>query len=424
MLPYRQTFWEHHVTKGAKYIVFFLLEILFLFPQILSGVVGNRTDKEQQRESATKQSHRPWQKACDVNAGKNAGQNQSPQNQPAVGLFKEVNWFVLEPRKNKWLVDGLLLRRGSSLLVGKPKAGKSTVARNFAVSVLKGHSILGRSVEVTGKKAARVAYFLLEGKDDERAFAEQMRAMGVTAEEVSRLRLYVRDGKGKLEERVAELVAILKSYPADFVVIDTLRLFTGKAVKDTNSYDDTVEAMDNIEPVLRKAGWHGHLNAVHHGRKDDEKKNQMLDSILGSTGLAASFNTVILISHPDDDEPLRLICSKQNETEKAFGDMPKTELLCNEDTFAVSLGRAFKEIEKQQKNQQREDLSVKIQRYLGEHPNCTMPDLQESVSARKQSIVVELVLLTKLNIVTRNGQGTKKSPFTYSMTASTEGVAA
>jgi len=234
------------------------LEILFLFPQILSGVVGNRTVEEQQRESATKQSHRTWQKACDVNAGKNAGQNQSPLNQSAVSsasLFKEVNWFVLEPRKNKWLVDGLLLRRGSSLLVGKPKAGKSTVARNFSVSVLKGHSILGRSIEVTGKKAARVAYFLLEGKDDERAFAEQMRAMGVTAEEVSRLRLYVRDGKGRLEERVAELVEILKSYPADFVVIDTLRLFTGKAVKDTNSYDDTVEAMDNIEPVLRKAGW-------------------------------------------------------------------------------------------------------------------------------------------------------------------------
>src|ERR1700733_5807632 len=116
-----------------------------------------------------------------MNAVKDAGQNQTPQSQPAnsgESLFKEVDWFVLEPRKNKWLVDGLLLRRGSSLLVGKPKAGKSTVARNFAVAVLKGHIILGRSVEV-GKKAARVAYFLLEGKDDERAFAEQMRAMGV-----------------------------------------------------------------------------------------------------------------------------------------------------------------------------------------------------------------------------------------------------
>jgi len=150
----------------------------------------------------------------------------------------------------------------------------------------------------------------------------------------------------------------------------------------------------------------------------------MLDSILGSTGLAASFNTVILISHPDDDEPLRLICSKQNETEKAFGDMPRTELLRDEDTFAVSLGRAFKEIVQEQKKQQRVDLAVKIQRYLADHPNCTMPDLQQSVSARKQNIVAELALMLQLNMVTRNGQGTKKSPFTYSMTASMEGDAA
>jgi len=361
-----------------------------------------------------------------MNAVKDAGQNQTPQSQPAnsgESLFKEVDWFVLEPRKKKWLVDGLLLRRGSSLLVGKPKAGKSTVARNFSVSVLKGHSILGRAIEGI-KSKARVAYFLLEGKDDEAAFAEQMRAMGVTAEEKARLRLFVRDGKGKLEERVAELVVILKSYPADLVVIDTLRLFTGKAVKDTNSYDDTVDAMDSIEPVLRKAGWQGHICAVHHGRKDDEKKNQMLDSVLGSTGLAASFNTVILISHPDDDEPLRLICSKQNETEKAFGDMPRTELLCDENTYAVRLGRPFKEIAQEQKKQQRVDLAVKIQRYLSDHPNCTMPDLQESVSARKQSIVAELALMMQVNMVTRNGQGTKKSPFTYTLTASAEGEAA
>jgi RecA-family ATPase len=237
----------------------------------------------------------------------NAKQGQTPEKASgsSESLFEQVDWFVLEPRKKRWLVDGLLLRKGSSLLVGKPKAGKSTVAKNIAVAVLKGQNIFGRSVESTGQPG-RVVYLQLEGKDDVAGTAEQFRALGVTAEEAKRLLVFQRGvQKGKMEERVIELAELLRKFPADLVVVDTLRLFTGKAVKDSNSYDDTVEAMDNVEPVLRKSGWQGHLSAVHHGRKDDEKKNQMLDSVLGSSGLAASVNTVILISHPDDDSPFR-----------------------------------------------------------------------------------------------------------------------
>lgn len=352
-----------------------------------------------------------------------AKQNQTPQKEPmGESLFEQVDWFVLEPRKKRWLVDGLLLRKGSSLLVGKPKAGKSTVAKNIAVAVLKGHSIFGRSVESSGQPG-RVIYLQLEGKDDVAGTAEQFRALGVTAEEAKRLRVYQRSvQKGKMEERVVELAELLRMFPADLVVVDTLRLFTGKAVKDTNSYDDTIEAMDNVEPVLRKSGWIGHLSAVHHGRKDDEKKNQMLDSVLGSSGLAASVNTVILISQPDDDSPLRLMSSKQNETDKLFGDMPKTEVLMDEDTFSLRLGRTFKEIAEEQSKNQKVNLSVKIQQYLADHSGCTFPELQQSVSARTKNIVDELALLVSHTVVKRNGKGTKKSPFTYALVA--EGQAA
>ena len=347
-------------------------------------------------------------------------QNQAPEKASAgssENLFEQVNWFVLERRKNKWLLDGLLLRRGSSLLVGKPKAGKSTVAKNIAVAVLKGHSIFGRAVEHSGKPG-RVIYMQLEGKDDVAATAEQFRALGVTAEESKRLLIFQRSAeRGKMEERVTELVEILKRFPADLVVIDTLRLFTGKAVKDSNSYDDTVEAMDNVEPVLRKSGWEGHLEAVHHGRKDDEKKNQMLDSVLGSSGLAASVNTVILVSQPDDDSPLRLMCSKQNETEKAFGDMPKTEVLIDEDTFALRLGRTHKEIVEEQNKKQKVSLSVKIQQYLSAHPGCKQAELMESLAVRKKNMADELAQLVQHTVVRRSGDGTKKSPFTYMLTA-------
>jgi hypothetical protein len=356
-----------------------------------------------------------------------ASQNKTREKE-SVGsgekLFEQVDWFSLEPRKKRWLVDGLLLRRGSSMLIGKPKAGKSTVAKNIAVAVLKGHSIFGRSVESNGQPA-RVMYLLLEGKDDVAATAEQFRALGVTAEEKKRLRIYERSiHRGKMEERVAELCELLRTFPADLLFVDTLRLFTGKAVKDSNSYDDTVEAMDNVEPVLRRSGWNGHFGATHHGRKDDEKKNQMLDSVLGSSGLAASVNTVIQISHPDDDSPLRLICSVQNETEKRFGDMPKTEVLMDEDTFALRLGRTFKEITDEQSKKQKVNLSAKVQQYLADHPACPFAELQQSVSARKKNLIDELALLVQHTVVRRDGDGTKKSPFTYTLASTTEGQVA
>jgi Mrp family chromosome partitioning ATPase len=44
-----------------------------------------------------------------------------------------------------WLVDGLLPTGGLSVLVGKPKAGKSTLARALAVAVARGEPWLGRA---------------------------------------------------------------------------------------------------------------------------------------------------------------------------------------------------------------------------------------------------------------------------------------
>lgn len=345
----------------------------------------------------------------------NASQKQTPEAEPSGPLFESVSWFSLATRKKKWLVDGLLLRRGSSLLAGKPKAGKSMCAKNVAAAVVKGRSVLGRNVD-TGNKPGRVIYLQLEGKDDVASTAEQLRALGVTQEESSRLRIYERTlQRGVLEERVQWLVELLKTFPADIVVVDTLRLFTGKAVKDTNSYDDTVEAMDRIEPILRHAGWQGHLMVVHHGRKDDDKKNQMLDSVLGSSGLAASFNTIMLVSHPDDDEPLRLLASKQNETDKAFGDLKRTELLIDENTFELTLGRTYKDICADQKKNIQESLSLRIRNYLLNHPGSTLAEVKVGVGAREQTVRQALNEFWEKKTVTRDGKGTRTSPFTFSV---------
>jgi hypothetical protein len=353
------------------------------------------------------------QKKSALSSNATTGQNQTPKQEPA-NLFQNVDWFNVPARKNKWLVDGLLLRSGSSLLVGKPKAGKYTVAKNIVVAVLKGRQVLGRSVSASAKP--KVIYLALEGKDrDVASHAEQFRALGVTEDEAARLRVYMRDASGSMAERVQWLIQELKTFPADLVVVDTLRLFTGKAVKDTNSYDETVEAMDNLETPLRKSEWAGQLMCVHHGRKDDEKKNQMLDSCLGSSGLTAAVNCIILVSHPDDDEPLRIISSKQNETDKLLGDMVKTELLLDPDTYIVTLGRTLKAIQAQQANKKVADLRQRVADFVTKNPGCDFKAIKEGVTGREQNIRAELNFFLGLGIVKQNGEGKKNDPATFSV---------
>ena len=50
----------------------------------------------------------------------------------------DYKWFTEPEVQTPWLVDGLIPANGYSAVVGKPKAGKSTIIRNLIVAVVKG----------------------------------------------------------------------------------------------------------------------------------------------------------------------------------------------------------------------------------------------------------------------------------------------
>jgi len=75
--------------------------------------------------------------------------------------FKVLNGLALKnaaPDKIPSLVDGLLLQVGTSMLVAKPKTGKSSLAMQLAVSVAEGRDFLGKST-----LCGDVLYLMLEG---------------------------------------------------------------------------------------------------------------------------------------------------------------------------------------------------------------------------------------------------------------------
>src|SRR5437899_9961513 len=88
--------------------------------------------------------------------------------------LKSVRELFEEPEeKTPYIVEGLLPSAGTSLLGGKPKDGKSTLARQLAVAVATGKPFLDRATE-----KGRVLYFALEEKSSE--VKAHFRLLGLT----------------------------------------------------------------------------------------------------------------------------------------------------------------------------------------------------------------------------------------------------
>ena len=54
----------------------------------------------------------------------------------------------------RWVIDDLLIFGGFSLLCGKPKSGKSSLARCLGIAVTRGQQFLGRNTE---RRSLRIA---------------------------------------------------------------------------------------------------------------------------------------------------------------------------------------------------------------------------------------------------------------------------
>jgi KaiC/GvpD/RAD55 family RecA-like ATPase len=79
----------------------------------------------------------------------------------AVRGFTLTSAMNLKAREHQWLVEGMFLEIGLSMITAKPKVGKSTFARQLAYSVAEGADFLNAPV-----KQGEVIYFSLEGPEE------------------------------------------------------------------------------------------------------------------------------------------------------------------------------------------------------------------------------------------------------------------
>lgn len=305
-----------------------------------------------------------------------------PSEQPDFWpeLLSAKDALDLPPDPTRWIWEDCLPVRNLSLLVAKPKVGKSTFAVALSICIARGYPFLGR-----GMQQSSVAYLSLDANLAD--ILETFKVFGLKDSDP----LYLHAGRAP-DKALSWLLEKVTQHAIRFVVIDTMqRLFR---FRDLNDY---ATISNDLEPILDS---NAHIMLLHHAGK---AQGDDLDSAIGSTalrGLAYSF--LHLKRLPDSTQRIF-------RTDQRGGR--------NFEEIAISNG----EIGFIEKVGTKEDVEIeaakpKIREFLLEEENTegiTEKEIRLAIPLRWRIVVRAVRLLLKSGEVERTGEGKRGKPFRY-----------
>lgn len=215
---------------------------------------------------------------CISNAFKEAPMYEPREGQVLNSIFnfQKLDEMIEEAGEIKWLAEGLLTEGGFSLMVGPPKAGKSTLVRQLVKSVCQGDHFLGRDITQGG-----VLYLTFEEQPE--VLKQQFTACGIKPGDP--LTLHV--GNVFAEQSIVfdHIQAAIEEFKPKLVVLDTL--FDIVQLESINDYKEVKYALAKMRTIGRETG--AHILGVHHTNKAGEGNN----SIMGSNAIHGALDTLI-----------------------------------------------------------------------------------------------------------------------------------
>jgi hypothetical protein len=278
----------------------------------------------------------------------------------------------------EWLWEGRLIAGTTSLIVAKPKVGKSTLERNLALKVARGEPFLGWPV-----KQGPVLYFSLEERIQE--VTANFRAMGATPND---------DIEISEAASVGEMVTLLKNKKPAPVLLVVDPLFRLVRVSDDRSYAENYGAMGPLIDVARETGTHIHCS--HHSSK--LAKASAVDAPIGSTALGGAPSTLLVMRRTGAFRTLESV-------QRTGDDLPETVLKFDPVTLQLSLGELRETAEVTH-------LGTVILKVLGKQ-SMSEPDIDAAIQAKTYVKRKALRELVEQGSIIRSGEGVRGSPFMY-----------
>ncbi len=301
--------------------------------------------------------------------------NRENQDNRAFKLTP-LHTFLAEPAETvSYVLETTLPTGGLSMLGARPKTGKTTWARNLALAVSRGQSVLGRATN-----PGSVLYLALEEKRGE--LQRQFQAMGATNEPI-----LVHTGTAP-DDATGELGRTVAYYKPALVVIDPLQDFA--RVRDMNDYSTVHARLAPIRDLARKSGTH--ILLLHHNNKADD--------LLGSTQLFGIVDTLLLMTRRDETRTIRSI--------QRYGeDLPETVLHLDRETGVIS------EVGDYQALQIDRAAEAVIEAMGGDE--LSEPDIRERVGGNERPTAKAIRHLVASGRLTRTGAGKRGAPYVYSV---------
>lgn len=199
-------------------------------------------------------------------------------------VFEPYSTFVEgQPVAIPFAIDGLLPKRGFSIIGAKAKHGKSSMSRCEAVCVAKGQPFLDRETE-------QGEVLLCSLEDPRQHVDNHLQLLGYDPKQDARIHIVSR-----LARDVTQTVDAIAKFLAEhndikLVVLDTL----GKVIraKDSTNYDEMLELCEQLHLLARHSSG-VHIQALAHCKKIQHE--DPFDNFLGSVEIRAESDTNIVM---------------------------------------------------------------------------------------------------------------------------------
>jgi len=216
--------------------------------------------------------------------------NENVVHIPGPPLINIADLMRKQFPEPKWAVPGLI-PEGVSLVVGKPKIGKSWFVLSVGIAVSMGGMALGKIPVEQGS----VLYLALE--DNERRLKRRCKKLlpeGINSDKMTFCTRWRRADEGGIED----LDDWLTEMPdARLVIIDTAARIRAPKNGGSDGYSDDYALGEALLPLAHKHGVA--ILVVHHSRKMES--DDWMDEISGTTGLTGGVDGALVLKRTRGD---------------------------------------------------------------------------------------------------------------------------
>lgn len=296
--------------------------------------------------------------------------------------FTPLNELLDEPEEETAFVwEDTLPCGGLSICSAKPKVGKSTLARNLLVNLVKGEPFLNRATT-----KGRVLYLCLEEKRAE--IRKHFEKMGADSADI-----LIHTGATP-ENAVIELRAAIAEFEPVLVIVDPLSRVL--RVKDFNDYGGMTRGLESFVDLARKTNCH--ILALHHDSKMERSGG---DALLGSTALFGAVDCHIQLKKRETGRTI-------STTQRYGEDLPETVIELDKETGIITAQGDFQ-------SYMLEKAKESILIVFKDGKELNEQQIKERIEGFSQGVISkalrELFNDQKLN---RKGEGKRGNPYLYS----------